>query len=299
MQPVFFQKEDGTKEEFAPEKLKRSLMKAGAGDTLADSIVNSIVTDIASHEIVEPTSSDIYKKAFHELSHHASHVAARYSLRRSLMGFGPTGFPFEDYMAELFKAQGFSTLTDQVVFGSCVPHEVDVVVWNKDTLYMAEVKYHNEPVGKTDLKVALYVKARYDDIKENLYGYGKITQKLTQGWLITNTKFTETAIKYGECNNVRMLSWNYPTVGNLHDLIEETKLHPITCLTSLNDTEKRLLLSHKIVLCKTIYSDRKVLKDLDFSDAKIFSIMEEISGILRDDVEVESENVTVPNYTNK
>lgn len=38
---------------------------------------------------------------------------------------------------------------------------------------MAEAKFHNELGIKSDLKVVLYVKARFDDLKENVYMYGK------------------------------------------------------------------------------------------------------------------------------
>lgn len=280
MQPIFVQKENGSKEEFQTNKLKSSLMRSGAAEHVADSIVKSVVHQMAEHELYEPTASDVYKRAFHELKERSRPAAIRYSLRRSLMEFGPTGFPFEVYITELFKAKGFDALTGQVVLGSCVPHEVDVVAWNAEKLIMAEVKYHNEPAGKTDLKVSLYVKARYDDIKNNVYDYGGVARKLAEGWLITNTKFTETAIKYAECNDVKLLSWNYPINGNLNDMIEETKLHPVTALTTITAAEKHLLVNNKMVLCKTIYNSKEQLKALGFSEQKIFAMMEEISSIM-------------------
>ncbi|MEN9649567.1 MAG: hypothetical protein RL094_534 [Candidatus Parcubacteria bacterium] len=277
---IYIQKEDGSKEEFQTSKLKTSLIKSGADEHVAESVVKSIVHQISEHQIIDTTASDIYKKAFHELKERARPAALRYSLRRSLMEFGPTGFPFEVYVTELFKAKGFEALTGQVVFGSCVPHEVDVVAWNQNKLIMAEVKYHNEPSGKTDLKVALYVKARYEDLASNVYDYGKMPRKLAEGWLITNTKFTETAIKYGECNKLNMMSWDYPLVGNLRDMIEETKLHPVTALTTITPAEKQLLITHKMVLCRSVYNSSQQLKDLGFSESKIVSMLEEIGSIM-------------------
>lgn len=281
---IYVIKEDGSKEEFLPEKLKSSLVRAGANPTTAEKIVRDVLETIGKDSLIEQTTNDIYREAFHRIREMSHAAAARYSLRRSLMEFGPTGFPFEAYIAEIFKTQGYSTEIDQVVFGSCVPHEVDVVAWNKDKLLMAEVKYHNEPAGKTDLKVALYVKARYDDLKQNVYEYGLPkgeSRKLDEGWLITNTKFSETAITYGNCSGLKMLGWDYPKEGNLKDLIEKTKLHPITCLTTLTDAEKTELMNHKIVLCKTIYENEKTLKQLGFSEVKIVKLMEEISDIMR------------------
>lgn len=270
-------KGDGSRELFDPIKLEDSLVRAGASLSEANIIVNRIHNNMNDGV----TTSEIYRNAFALLKETSKHVAARYSLRRSLLELGPTGFPFEEYIAEIFKAKGYKTATDQMVLGTCVPHEVDVVAWNNERLIMAEIKYHNEPIGKTDLKVALYVKARYDDLKGTTFNYGDKNRKLDEGWLITNTKFTDTAIKYGECSGIKMLSWNYPRKGNLQDLIEETELHPLTCLTTLTGSDKKQLMSIGVVLCKTIYQDKKILKKLNFSEVKIFKVFEEIGNILR------------------
>ncbi len=279
---IYVIKEDGKKEEFLPEKLQTSLINTGANPTTAEKIVRGIVESMAKDSIIEKTTSDIYREAFHQLKEMSHAAAARYSLRRSLMEFGPTGFPFEAYIAEIFKKLGYETMIDQVVFGSCVPHEVDVVAWNDNKLLMAEVKYHNEPAGKTDLKVALYVKARYDDLKQNSYEYGQ-SRKLDEGWLITNTKFTDTAITYANCSGVKMLGWDYPETGSLREMIEETKLHPITCLTTMSASQKTHLMNKKIVLCRSVYDNKELLKEAGLSDLEILKVMEEISDIFKND----------------
>ena len=286
---VLITKEDGDSEEFNPNKLYTSLIHAGAVQTTADKIVRTIVEQLKSG-VCDPESPNggtcsvhqIYKKAFDILKESSRAAAARYSLRRSIMEFGPTGFPFEEYVAALFKAKGYETLTGQMVFGGCVPHEVDVIAWDSEKLIMAEVKYHNEQAGKSDLKTALYVKARYDDLKDNLYQYGNFPPRKIDEWLlITNTKFTDTAVTYAKCKGLKLVSWVYPDEGNLLDMIEETKLHPITCLTSLTASEKKELLSKDIVLCKTVYEKRQLLKELGYSDEKIFKVMEEIGQVIQ------------------
>lgn len=288
MQPIIITKEDGATEEFLPEKLQQSLKRAGADPTTIDKIVRTILEDLEKG-VCDPSSPDggicdvekIHMKALEMLRNISKAAAARYSLRRSIMQFGPSGFPFEEYLSEIYKARGYESVIDQIVLGKCVPHEVDVVAWNEKELVMIEAKYHNEQAGKTDLKTTLYVKARKDDVAENKYEYGKYpARKVTDFVLITNTKFTDVAIKYAECAGLNIISWGYPEKGNLFDMIEETKLHPITCLTSLSDAEKRQLLDEKIVLCKSVYENRKTLKNLGFSDEKIFKVIEEISSII-------------------
>ena len=233
-------------------------MRAGAKDALSKEIIWKVENELSG----EVTTTQIYRYAFNLLRKTERPVARRYSLRRAVMELGPSGFPFEDFVAEILKAKGYECLTRQTVLGGCVPHEIDVVAWNKMKLIMIEAKFHNEPGSKSDLKVALYVKARFDDIKENVFNYGGKGRALDEGWLVTNTKFSSTAIHYGVCSNLTMIGWNYPDKGNLQDMIEEERLHPITCLTTLSDHEKKILLESKIVLCSNIQTDPNILKTL-------------------------------------
>jgi hypothetical protein len=284
---VFVNKEDGSMEAFDQDKLRVSLVRAGAEPHQAQKIIDQVIEQVHTESRHEGQGvfcnvSDIYARAFSILKRAARAVAARYSLRRSLLQFGPTGFPFEEYVAELFKAKyNYDTLTGQIVLGGCVPHEVDVVGWNNETLMMAEVKYHSDAASKTDLKVALYVRARYDDLSTTLFDYGGIKRHISEGWLITNTRLTETAITYGTCKGLRILSWDYPKVGNLQDLIEETKLHPITCLTTLSESEKRELLKKNVVLAKSVYEQQQVLMDIGLSAEKIDELYAEVGEILK------------------
>ncbi len=215
---IYIIKSTGQRELFNEEKLCSSLKRSGATDEATEDVLAYIKSEL--HEGM--STADIYKHAFDQLHKWKKPVAMRYSIRRAVMELGPTGFPFEQFIAEYFKDKGFQTLTDQTVLGACVPHEVDVVAWNDEKLIMAEAKFHNELGIKSDLKVVLYVKARFDDLKETTFDYGGRERKLSEGWLITNTKFSSTAIHYGECQKLIMIGWNYPEKGNLHDMIENS-----------------------------------------------------------------------------
>src|SRR3989338_1851333 len=244
---IFIVKNDGSKEEFSIEKLRGSLSNAGASPEVRDKIVNHIAREIEDGM----STTAIYRHAFELLHKFETPVAARYSLKRAIADLGPSGFPFEKFVAEIFKAKGYETLTDQIVNGRCVDHEMDVVAWNENKLIMAEAKFHNELGMKSDLKVALYVKARFEDLKDMEFNYGS-KRRLDEGLLITNTNFTIKAIQYSECVGVRLIGWNYPRVGNLHEMIEDASLHPITCLTTLSNTEKKNLMEKGVVLSKNI-----------------------------------------------
>lgn len=269
---IFITKADGTREKFDVTKLEGSLKRAGANSKVVQDIIDTV-----EKELVDGiTTKEIYHRAFELLKKEEKPIALKYSLKRAIMELGPSGFPFEKFIAEIFRFKGYTVETGKMIQGFCVEHEVDVVAWNKDKLVMCEAKFHNDPGMKSDLKVALYVKARFDDLRKMTYKYGK-ERKLDEGWLITNTKFSSTAIEYGSCQGgLIMVGWNYPPRGNLHDLVLEAKLHPVTCLTSLTGREKKFLLSQGLVLCKSVLENPGLLPLMGLSPVKAKKVIEEI-----------------------
>lgn len=277
-------KATGEREEFDPKKLEDSLLKAGANAKTAKNIVFQIEEEITDGD----NTKDIYKKAFRLLGEEEKPVAARYSLRRAVMELGPTGFPFEQFVSEIFKAKGFKTRTDVIAKGKCAEHEIDITAWDDQKLIFVEAKFHNELGMKSDLKVALYVKARWDDLMDQEFDFGSTSQelrgsskkrKLDEGWLVTNTKFSEAAINYAKCQNMKLVGWNYPNVGNLQDLIEETHLHPITCLNTTTPSDEKLLMEAGIVLCKQALDNPDIVRNCGISKEKAEKMIEEIKLI--------------------
>lgn len=269
-------KATGEREEFDPQKLRDSLIRAKASPEVADKIVSQIEAKLKDGD----TTKEIYHGAFNLLEREERPAAVRYSLRRAIMEMGPTGFPFEQFVAEIFHAQGFETSTDFIAQGECAEHEIDITAWNKDRLIFVEAKFHNELGIKSDLKVALYIKARWEDLMDQEFeGFGEAKRKMDEGWLITNTKFSESAVRYAKCRNMKLVGWNYPEQGSLQDLIEEAHLHPITCLQSITPSDKRLLMESGIVLCKRAKENLDIVKQTGLSDEKIVKMIEEINLI--------------------
>lgn len=273
-EPIYIIKADGTRELFDRTKLEGSLRKSGTDEKE----IMDIVSEVYDGMTPGMTSHDVYKRAFNLLYKKNKPVALKYSLKRAVMELGPSGFPFEKFVAEIFNNMGFETLTGQTVKGFCVEHEVDVVAWNKEKLIMVEAKFHNQPGVKSDLKVALYVKARFEDLSKVTFNYDGEERKLDEGWLVTNTKFTTTAIEYGSCQGaLKMIGWNYPPEESLRDMIIKAKMHPLTCLASLEGREKKELLQRGVVLCKTIEENAEILEDIGLTKEKIDKVMSEIS----------------------
>ncbi len=272
---VLITKANGKKEIFDPDKLRSSLVRSGANEDAIEEVVAHVMSDL--HE--DMSTAEIYRHAYEFLGRISPRVARSYSLRRAVMDLGPSGFPFEDFVAEVLRAKGYHCLTRQIVLGGCVPHEVDVVAYNKKKLIMIEAKFHNELGNKSDLKVVLYIKARFDDIKNNVYDYGGEDRQVTESWLITNTKFSSTATHYAECQKMTLIGWNYPAKGNLQDMIQEEKLHPVTCLSVLSDADKKILLLAGVVLCSNIKKDPTVLEKLLGHSEKTEAVLNEINEL--------------------
>lgn len=255
-------KSDGTAEEFNPQKLVSSLMRSGASPDVAEHIEREVRKGL--YEGI--TTREIYARAFDHLRRDKKGTAARYSLKRAVLQFGPSGFPFEAYIAELYAAEGYEVRIDQMVAGKCVEHEVDVVIKKGTETTYAEAKFHNTPGYKCDLTVVLYVKARIDDIGE-------------RGLVVTNTKFTDKAVQYAECAGLELLGWDYPHGASLHDRIDKAKLYPVTALTTLSRREKTALLNDKVVLCRGLSDQGEVLSRAGVSGKKADAVLEEVAAL--------------------
>ncbi len=262
-------KSDGTAEPFDAQKLERSLERAGASEPIAEEIAAQIQKELYNGI----TTAQIYRKAFAHLRDHKRSTAARYSLKRAILDFGPSGFPFEAYLAELFRAEGLTAEIDQVVQGGCVEHEVDVVLTRDRMKTFIEAKFHNNAGFKTDLKTVLYVQARIEDLQK------KTPHNPIQGMVVTNTKFTDVAIRYASCVGLQLLSWEYPEKDNLHDRIHMAQLYPITALTTLSHSEKTALLSQKKVLCQQLPHDTRALSSIGVRGKRADLVLEEVGAL--------------------
>jgi hypothetical protein len=238
---------------------------------------------VAATVVPGATSHDIYSRAFAMLRKEARPVAARYGLRRALLELGPTGHPFEDFISHLYIKEGWKVETRKMIQGKCVVHETDFYASHPERKeYMAaELKYHNDPGYKSDLKTALYVKSRFDDIFQ--CDAESRTCPLDRGILITNTKFTTEAVKYAECSGVELLGWSYPERDNLFMRMSRAKIYPVTTLTTLAKNEKRLLVDAGIIAVDQLTEAppaREVLRQMHLTPQRIGEIIAEAEALL-------------------
>lgn len=273
---IYITKATGERELFDESKLINSLERSGADNDTAKKVLSHIRAELEDGM----STRDIYKHAFEVLNREKRPVAVKYSLRRAIMDMGPTGFPFEKLIAEIFRTKGFEATTEFVAEGDCVEHEIDVTAWNEEKLVMVEAKFHNELGMKSDLKTVLYVNSRWADLADKKFsGFGDQSRKLDEGWLITNTKFSEQAIKYALCRNMKLVGWNYPREGNLQSMIEESGLHPITVLDSISQKERANLMQSGVITCKQAIENQDIVLQSGVHKEKLEKMVEEIKLI--------------------
>jgi hypothetical protein len=116
------------------------------------------------------------------------------------------------------------------------------------------------------------VKKQWDKRKDH-------TNKFHEGWVVTNTQFTEDAILYGKCSGLILIGWDYPQQGSLSDRINLSGLHPITCLTTLTKPEKQKLIENMVVLCKELCEKPKLLNEIGISETRIKGVTKEAKEI--------------------
>ena len=267
-------KSSGKKVKFSLEKLRISIMRTGADKETVDQIIDKV-----RDELYQGISTkEIYNRAFALLKKKKHCFASKYKLKKAIYELGPTGFPFENFIAAIYKYSGYKTEVGKTLQGKCVSHEIDVIAYKDDNTTIMECKFHSEQGLNCNVKIPLYIAARFKDVHD--YWHSKPHKSnLTEGWVVTNTRFTEDALKYGQCAGLNLLSWDYPKNNGLKDRIDRLGLYPITVSTLLSKREKQFLLSREVVLCRELLHDNFYLDHLGVSDLRKEKILNEISQL--------------------
>jgi Holliday junction resolvase-like predicted endonuclease len=260
-------KASGIKEPFSEEKLRSSINRAG----IPQDLQNEVLFHVQSKLYENIPTLEVYKHVREFLQNKPHPNAIKYKLKQALMELGPTGYPFEDFVAEILKAEGYSAQTRTVLMGKCVSHEIDVIAQKADEKLMVEAKYHNAIGIHTDVHVSLYTNARFEDLKDKY--------QFTKPWLFTNTKITSDALAYALCVGMGVTGWNYPQEESLRNLIEKYQLYPVTILSTLSNSQKQILLENHVVSVKDITQNQSCLELLGIQSDKKAKIVEEVKSI--------------------
>ncbi|WP_318345180.1 restriction endonuclease [Flagellimonas baculiformis] len=258
---------------FSMEKLADSIKVIGLPEPKQQFVLNQVKSILYDGIPVE----EIFEYVFKLLKEEGSSSAAKYKLKRALFELGPTGYPFENYIGAILTQMGFNTDVGVILPGKCVNHEVDVMATKEGKAFIVECKFHSSDERKSNVKAPLYIKARFDDVRDT---WNNKDVEIIGGWLITNTCFTEDAIAYANCENLMLLSWDYPKKRGLRAMIDLFKMYPVTCSTILSKKEKQELINRNIVLCKDVVDNPKVLNQFRISMDKKQQVIDEFKEIV-------------------
>lgn len=267
----------GKSSSFSKEKVAGSLRRSGAKEHVIREILERLELEL--HEGM--STKEIYKLAFGYLKANDGLTASRYKLKKAIFELGPTGFPFERFIGAVLEHSGYKVEVGKVLQGACVSHEIDVIAVRGEKKIFIECKFHSEQGKNSNVKIPLYIHSRFEDLKNHLPKNGEINQHFNEGWVVTNTRFTEDALQYSRCVGLQLLSWDYPKGHGLKDRIDHLGLYPITVSSLLSNREKQFLLSRDVVLYKELKNNTFLLDQLELSPGRKHRILRELEQLCK------------------
>ncbi|NHM07526.1 hypothetical protein G4D82_09865 [Flavobacterium sp. CYK-4] len=270
-------KHSGISADFDKDKLLVSLRRSGANPEAVSRVLHLI-----ENQLYDGISTkEIYKMAHRLLKKISASHAARYNLRNALLLLGPAGFFFEKFIARLFQHEGYQTQTNLNLKGKCVSHEVDVLIKKHEIVTMIECKFHNSRLNNSDVKVPMYILSRFNDLKDRGFAFFQGKETISRCLIATNNRFTADAIAFANCSGLGLLSWDYPEKFCLKTKIDQQKLYPITCLTTISSIEKEKLLILDTILVLELLENPDRLLQIGISSSRVKNILKEATSLCK------------------
>lgn len=199
-------------------------------------------------------TEEIFQKVKQLLNAYQPGFGIRFNLKQAMKALGPTGFHFEKYVGAILLEMGYKVKLNQFVSGKCLKnYEIDFVAEKGKVVRIGECKYHSQKGMAVDQEVALANCARFLDIHNGAF----VAKKSGQGFevkniLITNTRFSERAIKYSNCVGVELWGWKYPINNGLEVFIDKERLYPITILPAFKNQWAEIFCQNNLLLAKDV-----------------------------------------------
>jgi HJR/Mrr/RecB family endonuclease len=247
---VFVTKADGTKQLFDREKVVKTCLRMGASRKTADDVAEKIEKRLYDGI----STSKILQMTFRLLRKYKPAIQHLLDLRKglSLMDSKPE---FENFVQILLAHNGFEVTPNRLVTGKCVEHEVDAIARKDGITYFVEAKHHINYHALTGLDESRIARAILEDVTEG-FELGKSNLKVDRAMIVTNTRYTEHARRYGKCRGILQIGWSSPTNLSLQNMIEEKNLYPLSCLRGLKSETKTKLVNSGIVLMKQLFEEK-------------------------------------------
>jgi hypothetical protein len=169
---------------------------------------------------------------------------------------------FETFVRILLSENGFEVTGNQILQGSCIEHEVDAIARKDDETFFVEAKHHVGYHTLTGLDESRIAYAVLEDITD-FVNKGKSSFRVNHAMIVTNTRYSEHARRYGDCKNILQIGWDSPKDCSLQSMIERRKLYPLSCLKGLKHDTRIRLVDCGIVIIKQLTEEdpEKLSKD--------------------------------------
>ena len=246
---VFVTKADGTRQLFDREKVARTCLRMGASRKIADEVAERVEKQLYDGI---PTSK-VLQMTLRLLRNYRPAIRHFLDLRRGLSLMEPKP-EFESFVQILLAHNGFEVSPNRVIAGKCVEHEVDAIARKGGVTYFVEAKHHVNYHTLTGLDESRIARAVLEDVTEG-FEFGSGDLKIDRAMIVTNTRYSEHAIRYGKCRNILQIGWSSPVNLSLQSMIEEKNLHPLSGLRGLKRETKTKLVNAGIVLMKQLFEE--------------------------------------------
>ena len=227
----------------------KTCLRMGADMRLANEVAEKI-----ERRLYDGISTDkILRMIFLFMRKHKPSVRNLFDLRKgiSLMDSKPE---FEMFVRALLEHSGFEVSPNQILIGKCVEHEVDAIARRKGATFFVEAKHHVGYHTLTGLDESRIARAILEDVNEG-YLVGKSNVKIDGAIIVTNTRYSEHARRYGECIDILQIGWDTPFEDNLQSMIEKNRLYPLSCLRSLKHQYRMKLVTSGVVIMKQLFEE--------------------------------------------
>ncbi len=242
---MMVKKADGSLEKFDGWKIMRTCSRAGLDENQSATVLAHV--EKKAYDRI-PTNA-LMKIILKEIRKHDGIASMKYSLRAALAALSPEGIFFEHYVKKLLEQYGYKVKHSQIVGGSCVEHEIDLVAEKDNKKIMVECKHHSNYHALVGLGDALVAWAAFEDTKNK--------NNFEEAWLVSNAKISEHAVRYSQCKGMRALGWT----NELSDMIESKKFYPVTILEATRNVRVEKAFNAGLVsVGDVITSDTQTLK---------------------------------------
>lgn len=243
---VLVTKANGYKQPFDKGKIVQTCLRMGASPQVANQVANMVerhlYEGISTREILQLTFKFMrkYKPAIKHLL----------DLRRGLSMMEPKP-EFETYIQDLLANSGYEVEPNLILRGKCGEHEVDAIAKKDGVTYFVEIKHHYSYHALTGLDESRIAQAILEDAND-AYNLGMTDLKFDRAMIVTNTRYSDHAIQYGTCKNILQIGWSSPHTLGIRDMVQNSKLYPLTCLRGINYETRMKLVKSGIVLVKQL-----------------------------------------------